>query len=76
MNQQNREENGEELPLRLVLPLGSRRRGSMTAIVRTTTLDEQRQAQFDAAVEDLLAQLVRRQVKEGVGKCPTRITPA
>jgi hypothetical protein len=48
----------------------------MTATVGITALDEQRQAQFDAAVEDLLAQLVRRQVGEGVGKCPTRITPA
>ena len=75
MNPWNKEGNGEDLRLHLILPLSSGRRGSsMTATVAWTVLNEQRQAQFQAAVEDLLAHLVRQQVSKGVGKCPTRVT--
>jgi hypothetical protein len=73
MNERNKEESGKELPLQLVLPLGSGGRGSMTATVAVTVLDDKRQMQFEVEIQDLLAHLVRRQVREGVGKCPTRI---
>jgi integrase len=76
MNQQNKEGNGEDLRQHLVLPLGSGGRRSMTATVASTALDERRQAQFDAAVKDLLAHLVRQQVSKGVDKCPMRASSA
>jgi len=58
-------ENGEDLRLHLVLPLGSGGRRSMTATVALTALDDERQARFDAEVEDLLGHLVRQQVEHG-----------
>ena len=67
MNPQKQEGNGEDLRPPIVLPLGGGRRRNATATIRMTALDEIRQAQFDAAIADLLAHLVRQQVssKEG-----------
>ena len=58
MNQLNKEVRGEDLRLHLVLPLGGGRGRSMTATVALTALDEEKQARFDAEVEDLLAHFV------------------
>ncbi|HEX8524208.1 MAG TPA: hypothetical protein VF669_18280 [Tepidisphaeraceae bacterium] len=59
MNQQNKEGNGEDSRLHLVLKLDSGRRREMTATVRTTALNDEQQTRFDAEVETLLADLVR-----------------
>ncbi|MEA2710783.1 MAG: hypothetical protein QOF78_3384 [Phycisphaerales bacterium] len=65
MNSRNKEGNGEDLRLHLVLkPDGGRRRG-MTATVSMTALDAQQQARFDAEVQTLLADLIRQALKNG-----------
>ena len=48
--------------LQLVLKLGSEGRRGMTATIRMTVLNDEQQARFHAEVEDLFAQLMRRQV--------------
>lgn len=63
MNQLNKEVNGEDPRLQMVLKLDSGRQRGMTATVRMTALNDEQQARFDAEVEDLLAHFVRQQVQ-------------
>jgi hypothetical protein len=71
MNQKNKEENGNDLHLHLLLQPDGEGRCGITATVTLTTLDEPQEARFDAEVENLLLQLIQQQRKLESSKCPT-----
>ena len=61
MTQRNKEGNGDDVRLQLVLPLGGGGRETSATVI-LAALNDAQQARLDAEVEDLLAQLAQQQV--------------
>jgi predicted type IV restriction endonuclease len=60
MNRNQVDENGEDRRQQIVLKLDGRGRREMTATVSLTAINDEQQARFDAEVQTLMSDLVRR----------------